>query len=255
MGIPDHLTCLLRNLHAYQDATVRTRRGKMNSFQIVKGVHQGCCYPAFLFCYPAYLTYMQSAVAAAKSLQSCPTLCNPTEGSPPGSPIPGTLQARTMECVAISFSNAWQWKVKVKSLCRVWLLGTPWTAAYQAPPSVGFSRQDYWSGVPVPSPYMQSTGCEMPGRMKHKLESWLLGEISTTSDMQMTPLYGRKWRGTKELLDVGERQKNQRTTWWRWKRRVKSWPKTQHSENKDHGIQSYHFMADRWETNSNSDRL
>ena len=104
----------------------------MNSFQIVKGVHQGCCYPAFLFCYPAYLTYMQSAVAAAKSLQSCPTLCNPTEGSPPGSPIPGTLQARTMECVAISFSNAWKWKVKVKSLCRVWLLETPWTAAYQA---------------------------------------------------------------------------------------------------------------------------
>ena len=83
--------------------------------------------------------------------------------------------------------------------------------------SMGFSRQEYWSGVPVPSPYMQSTGCEMPGRMQHKLESWLLGEISITSDMQMTPLYGRKWRGTKELLDVGERQKNKRTTWWRWK--------------------------------------
>ena len=89
--------------------------------------------------------------AAAKSLQSCPTLCDPIEGSPPGSPIPGILQARTLEWVAISFSNAWKWKVKVKSLSRIWLLATPWTAAYQAPPSMGFSRQEYWSGVPSPS--------------------------------------------------------------------------------------------------------
>ena len=70
---------------------------------------------------------------------------------PPGSPVPGILQARTLEWVAISFSNAWKWKVKVKSLSRVWLLATPWTAAYQAPPSMGFSRQQYWSGVPLPS--------------------------------------------------------------------------------------------------------
>ena len=90
--------------------------------------------------------------ATAKSLQSCPTLCNPIDGSPPGSPIPGILQARTLEWVAISFSNAWNWKVKVKLLSRVWLLVTPWTAAYQAPPSMGFSRQEYWSGVPLPSP-------------------------------------------------------------------------------------------------------
>ena len=76
----------------------------------------------------------------AKSLQSCPTLCDPRDGSPSGSPIPGTLQARTLEWVAISFSNAWKWKVKVKSLSRVWLLVTPWTAAYQTPPSMGFSR-------------------------------------------------------------------------------------------------------------------
>ena len=90
--------------------------------------------------------------AAAKSLQSCPTLCDPIDGSPPGSPIPGILQARTLEWVAISFSNAWKWKVNVESLSRVRLLATPWTAAHQAPPSMGFSRQEYWSGVPSPSP-------------------------------------------------------------------------------------------------------
>ena len=91
-------------------------------------------------------------VAAAKSLQSCPTLCDPIDGSPPGSPVPGILQARTLEWVAISFSNAWQWKNKVKLFSRVRLLATPWTAAHQAPPSMGFSRQEYWSGVPSPSP-------------------------------------------------------------------------------------------------------
>ena len=90
--------------------------------------------------------------AAAKSLQSCLTLCHPTDGSPPGSPVPGILQARTLEWVAICFSNAWKWKVNVKSLSCVWLCATPWTAAYQAPPSMGFSRQEYWSGVPLPSP-------------------------------------------------------------------------------------------------------
>ena len=83
--------------------------------------------------------------------QSCPTLCKSVDGSPPGSPVPGILQARTLKWVAISFFNAWKWKVKVKSLSRVRLLSTPWTAAYQAPPSMGFSRQEYWSGVPLPS--------------------------------------------------------------------------------------------------------
>ena len=91
------------------------------------------------------------AAAAAKSLQSCSTLCDPIDGSPPGSLVPGILQARTLEWVAISFSNAWKWKVKVKSLSRVWLLTTPGTAAYEAPPFMGFSRQEYWSGVPLPS--------------------------------------------------------------------------------------------------------
>ena len=91
------------------------------------------------------------AAAAAKSLQSCLTLCHPIGGSPPGSPVPGILQARTLEWVAISFSNAGKWKVKVKSLSRVQLLATPWTAAHQAPPSMRFSRQESWSGVPLPS--------------------------------------------------------------------------------------------------------
>ena len=96
----------------------------------------------------------QAAAAAAKSLQSCPTLCDPTDGSPWGSAVPGILQARTLEWVAISFSNAWKWKVKGKSLSHVWLLATPWTAAHQALPSMGFSRQACWSGVPLPSlPY------------------------------------------------------------------------------------------------------
>ena len=96
------------------------------------------------------------AAAAAKSLQSCPTLCDPRDGSPPGSPVPGILQARILEWVAISFSNAWKWKVEVKSPSRVWLLVTPWTAAYQAPPSMGFARQEYWSGVPLPSPFQEA---------------------------------------------------------------------------------------------------
>ena len=94
------------------------------------------------------------ATAAAKSLQSCPTLCDLIDSSPPGSPIPGIFQARTLEWVAIFFSSAWKWKVKVKSLSRVQLLATPWTVAHQAPPSMGFSRQEYWSGVSLPSPVL-----------------------------------------------------------------------------------------------------
>ena len=92
------------------------------------------------------------AAAAAKLLQSCLTLCDPIDGSSPGSPVPGILQARTLEWVAISFSKEWKWKVKVKALSRVWLCVTPSTAAHQVPPSMGFSRQEHWSGVPLPSP-------------------------------------------------------------------------------------------------------
>ena len=94
---------------------------------------------------------MPAAAAAAKSLQSCLTLCDPRDGSPPDSPVPGILQARTLEWVAISFSNAWKWKLKVKSLSRVWLFATPWTAAHQAPPSMGSSRQEHRSGMSLPS--------------------------------------------------------------------------------------------------------
>ena len=92
-----------------------------------------------------------AAAAAAKSLQLCSTLCNPIDSSPPGSPVPGILQAGTLEWVAISFSNSWKWKVKVKSLSHVWPSAIPWTAAYQGPRSMGFSRQEYCSGVPLPS--------------------------------------------------------------------------------------------------------
>ena len=100
---------------------------------------------------------LAAAAAPAKSLQSCPTLCDPTDCSPPGSPILGIHQARILEWGAISFSNAWKWKVKVKSLSHVQLFATPWTAAYQAPPSMGFSRGEYWSGVPLPSPQRLAT--------------------------------------------------------------------------------------------------
>ena len=102
--------------------------------------HQGTSYEGY------------AAASAAKSLQSCLTVCVPIDDSPPGSAVPGILQARIVQWVAISFSKAWKWKEKVKSLSRVQLLETPWTAAYQAPPSMGFSSQEYWSGLPLPSP-------------------------------------------------------------------------------------------------------
>ena len=118
-----------------------------------------------LFCNEYIILYTRKSIlytlyyttTTTKSLQSCLTLWDPRDGSPPASPVPGILQARTLEWVAISFSNAWKWKVKVKSLSRVWLLATPWTAAYQAPLSMGFSRQEYWSGVPLPSPTLYCT--------------------------------------------------------------------------------------------------
>ena len=101
---------------------------------------------------PGKPIYPVAAATVAKPLQSCPTLCDPIDGSPPGSSVHGILQARTLEWVAISFSSAWKWKVKMKSFSRVRLLATPWTAAHQAPLSMGFSRQEYWSGLPLPSP-------------------------------------------------------------------------------------------------------
>ena len=116
-----------------------------------------------------------AAAAAAKSLQSCQTLCDPIDSSLWGFPVLGILHARTLEWVAISFSNAWKWKVKVKSFSHARLFVTPWTAAYQAPPSMGFSRQQYWSGVPLPSPYIKGNA----RLCNQKLESRFPGEIST----------------------------------------------------------------------------
>ena len=124
---------------------LRIRKNKNNIVTI-------CCITMERLYKPYFVVLCLSAAAAAESLQLCPTLCEPRDGSLPGSPVPGILQARTLEWVAISFCNAWQWKVKVKLLSRARLLATPWTAAYQAPPSMGFSRQEYWSGVPLPSP-------------------------------------------------------------------------------------------------------
>ena len=124
----------------------RERNWHLKSLYYMPGIVQGTS------CVTSTVFSMPTAATAAKSLQSCLTLCNPIDSSPPGSPVPGILQARKLEWVAISFSNAWKWKVKGKSLSHVWLLATPWTAAYQAPLSIGFSRQEHWSGVPLPSP-------------------------------------------------------------------------------------------------------
>ena len=125
-----------------------------------------------------YHSALTITAAAAKSLQSCPTLCDPIDGSPPGSTVPGILQARTLEWVAICFSNAWKWKVNVTSLSRVWLIATPWTTAYQAPPSIGFSRHKYWSGVPLPSPLEKCKFKWFMIRYYH-LSKWLTLKIVT----------------------------------------------------------------------------
>ena len=99
------------------------------------------------------------------------------DGSPTGSSVPGILQARTLEWVAISFSNAWKWKVKVKLLSRVRPSATPWTAAFQAPPSMGFSRQAYWSGLPLPSPQKATSFGQKIKRKPHTdsgdVQNWL----------------------------------------------------------------------------------
>ena len=121
----------------------------VGTLMVPVGGHVAC------WCVTVNIYWSSRSAAAAKSLQSCPTLCDPIDGGPPGSPVPGILQARTLAWFAISFSNAWKGKVKVKSLSHVRLFATPWSAAYQAPPSMGFSRQEYWSGVPLPSPKLK----------------------------------------------------------------------------------------------------
>ena len=131
----------------------------------------------------SYLIEYAAAAAAAESLQSCPTLCDPIDGSPPGFPVPGILQARALEGITISFSNAGKWKVKVKSLSRVRLFETPWSAAHQAPPSMGFSMQEYCSGVPLPSP------------------SWVWGATNT-----YTYIYEVCWKLQRVIGNVHHRQ-------------------------------------------------
>ena len=106
--------------------------------------HIYICICIHMFIHVCIYTHIYMyAAAATKSFQLSLTMCSPIDVSPPGSPIPGILQARALEWVAVSFSNAWKWKVKVKSFSRVQLFTKPWTAAYQAPPSMGFSRQEY----------------------------------------------------------------------------------------------------------------
>ena len=102
--------------------------------------------PWLWFCYCCCCCWVASVMANS---------VRPHRQQPTRLPLPGILQARTLEWVAISFSNAWKWKVKEKSLSRVQLLATPWTAAHQAPLTMGFSRQEYWSGVPLPSPFQR----------------------------------------------------------------------------------------------------
>ena len=118
-------------------------------------------------------------------LQLCLTLCDPIDSSPPGSTIPGILQARTLEWFAIFFSNAWKWKVNVKLLSHVWLFMTPRTAAYQAPLSMGFSRQEHWSGLPLPSPGRTDDDAETPILWPPDAKNWLIGK---------DPDAGKDWR-------------------------------------------------------------
>ena len=176
-----------------------------------------------LFCLVA------AAATAAKSLQLCPTLCYPTDGSQPGSLVPGILQARTLEWVAISFSNAWQWKVKVKSLSRVWLFMTPWTAAYQAPPSMGFSRQEYWSG------------CHCLLCLVRRLQS-------TTSKTGLAPSLSSWWHFLLKLdtNSIGGCDQF-------WIMQGLHWALFRHLDL--FGSICFHLMANRWGNNGNSDKL
>ena len=119
-----------------------------------------------------FLLQCMKVKSESEVAQTCLILSDSMDCSPPGFSVHGILQARTLEWVAISFSNAWKWKVKVKSLSRVWPLATPWTAAYQAPPSMGFSRQQYWSGVPLPSPSFIIRFCHI-----HSHENYSLAKL------------------------------------------------------------------------------
>ena len=146
-GLEELTFWVVKNLHITLQSTFHTQRSTAKD-----STNRGTLVLYVLFKKSAYKWTAAAFAAAAKLCQSCPTLCNPIDGNPIGFSVTGILQARILEWGAISFSDAWKWKVKVKSLSRIRLLATPWTLAYQAPPSMGFSRQEYWSGVPFTSP-------------------------------------------------------------------------------------------------------
>ena len=150
--------------------------------------------------------YTEAAAAAAKSLQSCPNLWDPIDGSPPGSPVPVILQARTLEWVAISFSNPWKWKVKGKLLSSVQLLVAPWTAVYQDPPPMGFSRQEYWSGVPLPTPrYQFSRPKVIPistPALPHQGSANACAKYTVSITTTHQPLAARSSQGQQEMMGL-----------------------------------------------------
>ena len=153
---------------------------------------------------------IHSAAAAAKSLQSCLTLCDPTDSSPPGAPVPGILQARTLEWVAISFPNAWKWKVKVKLLSRVQLFVTPWTAAYQAPPSMGFSRQEYWEWGAIAFSIL-TDDCDTIPLMEETGFWWFTVKSKTTKRLMLVKVpwflsYHEKMQGHSEIQQPSWRE-------------------------------------------------
>ena len=130
----------------------------------------------------------QIACLLARSRQSCLSLCDPIDRSPKGSSVPEILQARLLEWVAISFSNAWKWKMKVKSISHVWLLAIPRTVAYQAPPSMEFSRQEYWSGLPLPSLKHQITA---PQNVSES--SYFSISLATSGIIGLVKFYSSSW--------------------------------------------------------------
>ena len=144
--------------------------------------------------------WFKNAVAA-KSLQSRPTLCDPIDRSPPGTPVPGILQARTLEWVAISFSSAWKWKVKAKSLSCARLFTTPWAAAFQTPQSMGSSRQEYWSGVPLPSPGNLDVGPIWTGE---ELRLWSLSSNPQTYWIWAVCPWKIHWTSLEVLISLYE---------------------------------------------------
>ena len=163
--------------------------------------------------------HISAAAAIAKSIQSCPTLWDPIDGSPPGSPVPGLLQARTLEWVAISFSSAWKWKVKVKSFSRVQLFAIPWIGAYQAPPSMGFSRQRIleWGAIAFSWHYSISS--------KFRISS---SKLFTSEQMKLLNIHRKDWCwnwSSNTLATWREEPTDWKRSWcWEnWRQKEREW--------------------------------